>query len=120
MTRSAPAMPDLDRAAERAPRHSAGASSLGGDFGEHISNPNAPDTIRHALSTAVLEIGAHAKGKELLDDGSLRTDCGCRARSTTPGVLHGEVKRCGPGFVLQRRVTAGSEKIPHGSSAPRS
>src|SRR6266567_4954300 len=93
---------------------------LGGGFAEHFSNPSALDTIPHGLSTAALEIGAHAKGEELFDDLSLRTYRRCRTRSTTASVLHGEVKGCGPGFVLQRRVTAGSEKTSHRRSATRS
>src|SRR5947199_6087397 len=93
---------------------------LGGGFGEYFSNPGALDTIPHGLSTAALEIGAHAKAEELFDDFSLRTHCRCGTRSTTASVLHSEVKGCGPGFVFLRRVTAGSEKTSHRRSAARS
>src|SRR5258708_26101290 len=89
-------------------------------FGQHFANPSAPDRIPHALSTAVLEVGAHAQGKELPDDLSLRAYCRCRTGSTTPGVLHGEVKRCGPRHIFERRVAASPEKTSHRGSAPRS
>src|SRR2546425_9753821 len=86
---------------------------------QHFSNPSALDTIHHALSIAVLEFGAHAKGKELFDDLSLRAYCRRRTRSSTARVLHGEMKRCGPGFVFQGLVTACSESKSHCGSAPR-
>ena len=85
--------------------------------GEHFWNPSAPDRISHALSMAVPEIGAYAKGQELLDYCSLGAYCRCRTRSTTAGVLHGKMKRCGPGFVFTSRVTACAEKTAHGGSA---
>src|SRR5256884_2809156 len=68
---------------------------------------------------AVPEIGAYAKGQELLDYCSLGAYCRCRTRSTTAGVLHGKMKRSGPGFVFASRVTACAEKTAHGGSAPR-
>jgi len=93
---------------------------LGGGFVQDFSNPSALDTILHGLSTAVLEVGSQAKGKELFDDLSLRAYCRWRTCSTMPGVLHGEVKRCRAGYVFERRITAGSEKTSHRRSAPRS
>src|SRR5439155_11653530 len=55
---------------------------------------------------------------ERFDNFSLRTDRRWRARSTSSRVLHREVKRGGPGFILDRRITSGSEKRFHSSSAP--
>ena len=89
---------------------------FGGDFAEHFSNPGAPDTIPHAFSIAVLKLAAHAKAKELLDDLSLSVYCHCRARSTAAGVLHGQMKWSGPGFVFQGWVAAGSQQTLHRGS----
>src|SRR5712671_2156758 len=97
-----------------------GVNFCGRYLSEHFSNPGAPDGIPHALSIAALELGAQPQGKELLDDLALRLYGRCRAGSATSGVLHGEVKRCGPGYIFQRWVTAGSKKTAHGGSAPRS
>jgi len=86
---------------------------------QHFSNPSTLDTIPHALSTAVPKIGAHAKGKELFDNLSLRAYCRWGTCSAMTGVLHGEMKRGGSGFVSRGRVTACSEKTSHGGSASR-
>jgi hypothetical protein len=68
---------------------------------------------------AVLQLRAHAKAKELFDDFSLGVDRrGCTGATTTR-VLHGEMKRGGPGFVFQGRITAGPEETAHGGCTSR-
>jgi len=91
---------------------------IGGSSSEHRWNPTAPGTIRNALSPAVLKIRTRAKGKERIDDLALRIDRRWRAGSASSGILHGQVKRGGPGFVLDRRVASGSEKKVDGGGAP--
>ena len=94
------------------------AGLFGGDSSEYLSNPRALDTICYAFASAVFEVGTHTKGKERFDNLSLRTDRRWRARSTSSSVLHREVKRGGPGLILDHRITSGPQKRFHGRSAP--
>ena len=86
---------------------------------QKFSHPGALRGIQNGLSTAALEPGADPKRKQLFDDLSLRGDCCFRAASAASRILHGQMKGRGPGFVLQRRIAAGSEEGSHRAGTPR-
>src|SRR5438445_5328693 len=86
-------------------------------FREYISYPTAPGAIEDGFAFAVPECRVQAKRKKLADDLSLCGSCCFRASSTAARVLHRQVKRCGPGFVFQRRITTSFEQAFHSGSA---
>src|SRR5262245_12526997 len=79
--------------------------------------PVAPGAIPNCFSTTGLQPGTEAKGKKLIDDLSLRRDRDRAAAAASPGILHGEMKRRGAGFVFQQRVTACPEQDSNRSRA---
>jgi len=100
--------------------HDLTRAGFSGATSEHFSNPGASGRITHTFSPAALQTRAQAKGKELFNDLPLRTYGCIGARPTTPGILHREVERSGPGFVPRCRVGASSQEKSHRGSAPRS
>src|SRR5207237_10904811 len=84
----------------------AAAPFSAGGSGEEFANPGALGRIRNGLSAAVLQVRTHAKIKEGFDDFALRIDRRLRAASAASGILHGQMKRGGAGFVPDGRVTA--------------
>jgi hypothetical protein len=87
---------------------------------EHLSNPDGPSRLNHSSFHASLQTWAHAKGKKLPDNLALGAHRHGLPRSTTPGILHGEMEWSGAGFILDRWVAAGSKKTSHrpGAASP--
>src|SRR5258708_29282712 len=73
--------------------------------------------IEDGIGLAVLERRVQAKRKKPVDDLSLCAFCCFSARSTAASVLHRKVKRCGAGFVFQRRITPSIEQAFHSGGA---
>ena len=86
---------------------------------EYILYPTAPGAIQDRFAFAVFERRVEAKRKKLADDLSLGGSRDFRATSTAAGVLHGQVKRGGAGFIFQRRITASFEQAFHRGGAAR-
>src|SRR5947209_96568 len=88
-------------------------------FREYISYPTAPGAIEDGFAFAVPECRVQAKRKKLVDDLSLCGSCCFRASSAAASVLHRQVKRCGPGFIFQRRIATSFKQAFHSGGASR-
>src|SRR5882724_10142858 len=93
--------------------------SWSGIFGDEISDPNTPCPLRDRLAFSIHDSRAHPTGKELFDDPSLCGDCNLRAGTASARVLHGEVKRCRPGYVFLDWIGARVEQTGDSVGAAR-
>src|SRR5207245_10774493 len=75
-----------------------------------FSYPGALGAIQDCLATAVLELRADPKRKQIFDDLTLIVDRHCGAASTTCRILQGKIKWRGPAHVFQRRGRARTEE----------
>ena len=85
---------------------------------KHILYPTALGPITDGFACDVFDVrGIQADGKKLANDLPLSGFGRFRAGSAAAGVLHRQVKRRGPGFVFQRRISPAFEQAFHRGGA---